>query len=84
MSDSPYPIELIPLPEHPDPQHPIPLRREVTDLVNDPNASVQVGLFLEALDAFMNMSDLDDQLSFFRIAGERLLLAWLKADLLTV
>ena len=78
MSNSPYPIELIPLPAHPDPQHPIPLRREVTDLVNDPDASIQVSLFLQALDTFMKMPDLNDQTTYFRIAGEQLLVAWLK------
>lgn len=70
MSSKSYPIKPLPLPEHPDPEHPIPLRREISELSLDPNGAIQLSLFLRALRIFMDMPDLDDQLTYFRIAGE--------------
>lgn len=63
-----YPIKGIPLPEKPDPQHPIPLRKEITAWASDSENAVQLSLFIQALVIFQKM-DYHDKLSYFQVAG---------------
>ena len=56
------------MPTHPDPQHPIPLRKEVTAWWNDPENAVQCSLFIQALTMFQQMNP-DDELSYYQVAG---------------
>ena len=63
-----YAITGIPMPAQPDPQHPIPLRKEVTAWASDSENAVQLSLFIQALTAFQQM-DVSDQLSYYQIAG---------------
>lgn len=60
------------MPTHPDPQHPIPLRKEVTAWASDPENAVQLSLFIQALTKFQQMDPLDPKtgkLSYYQIAG---------------
>jgi tyrosinase len=63
-----YAITGIPMPTHPDPQHPIPLRKEVTAWASDPENAVQFSLFIQALVKFQQM-DPTDKLSYYQVAG---------------
>ena len=61
-----YAIKGIPMPQHPDPEHPIPLRKELTAWANDPENAVQVSLFLQALAKFQQLDPVDNMLSYYR------------------
>jgi tyrosinase len=63
-----YPIKGIPLPAKPDPQHPIPLRKEVTAWSSDPNNAIQLSLFIQALIQFQEMP-VKEKLSYYQISG---------------
>ena len=67
MSQS-FPIIGIPMPSVPDPQHPIPLRKEVTAWASDPDNAVQLSLFIQALIKFQQM-DFQNELSYYGVAG---------------
>ena len=60
------------MPTHPDPQHPIPLRKELTAWASDSENAVQLSLFIQALTKFQQMDPLGSKmgkLSNYQIAG---------------
>lgn len=63
-----YAIKGIPLPEVPDPDHRIPVRKEIDAWFTDSKNAIQLSLFIHAMDKFMKM-DFRQQLSYYQVAG---------------
>ncbi|KAF2200495.1 Di-copper centre-containing protein [Delitschia confertaspora ATCC 74209] len=65
MGSKSYPIIPLPIPASGE----IPKRYEISHLPEGESGRIQLLLFLKALKKFMAMDDLDDELSYFRIAA---------------
>jgi tyrosinase len=65
---STYAIKGIPLPKHPDPHHPIPVRQEITSWYSNPDNAIQVSLYIQALSRFQQLP-IDKKVSYFQVAG---------------
>jgi tyrosinase len=70
MSASNYVISPLPLPPGPSPPTPVRQNLDLYPLPTERNDPSMMELYIEAMQIFMEMNDLDDELSYFRVAGQ--------------